>query len=152
MSMKCYIKKIIIKGFNAWQARIVRFMAEVAYSLKQPCVRVCYYAGSAAGAKRNQKQDLFYGKKNKIKSAAPFPPRMAAPVPPPSSSVPSLINDVVCLIYDPPQQIRVSLFNLLPSRQLPPPPQKAQPHFTGNIRELLNKHSYVMSLPILSSS
>lgn len=58
MSMKCYIKKIIIKGFNAWQARISRFMVEVAYSLKQPCVQACYYVGSAAGAKRNQKQDL----------------------------------------------------------------------------------------------
>lgn len=65
---------------------------------------------------------------------------MAAPVPPPSSLVPSLINDVVFLIYDPPQQIRVSLFNL------PSSPQKAQPHSAGNIRELLNKHSYVMSL------
>jgi len=63
MSVKCYIKKIIIKGFNAWQARIARFIAEVAYSLKQPCVPVCYYTGSAAGAKRNQKQDLFYEKK-----------------------------------------------------------------------------------------
>lgn len=60
MSMKCYIKKIIIKGFNAWQARIARFMVEVAYSLKQPCVRTCYYVGSAAGAKQNQKQDLFF--------------------------------------------------------------------------------------------
>lgn len=76
----------------------------------------------------------------KEKSTSPFPLRMAAPVPPPSSLVPSLINDVVFLIYDPPQQIRVSLFNL------PSSPQKAQPHSAGNIRELLNKHSYVMSL------
>lgn len=76
---------------------------------------------------------------------APFSPTMAAPFPPPPRFIPPLINDVVCLIYGPPQQIRVSPFRL-------PPPREAQPHSAGNIRELLNKHSYVMSLPTLSSS
>lgn len=144
--MKCYIKKIIIKGFNAWQACIARFRAEVAYSLKEPCVRVCNYASSVAGPSRIRNK--IWRKKKKKASTAPFPTRMAVSVPPPSTSVLSLINDVVCLIYDPPQQIRVSLFNL----PLSHPSQKAQPYSAGNIRELLNKHSYVMSLPILSSS
>lgn len=110
--MKCYIKKIIIKGFNAWQAWISRFIVEVAYSLKQPRVRVCYYAGSVAGAKWNQKQDSFYGKKKRAQPSSHRGWQLQSHLL--STSVPSLINDVVCLIYDPPQQIRVSLFNLPP--------------------------------------
>lgn len=103
---KSYIKKIIIKGFNAWWAQIAKAYdkgSAHAY-LTGPVPWLCSYVSSIA--RTRIPNEICFMEKS---SMAPLLLGMAARVPPPSSFAPLLINDLVCLIYDPPWQIRVSL-------------------------------------------